>query len=94
MDGPVAIIKVTDDDKQCEAGTAVTVAGWGVSGDEPDPETGSLPLADTLQELEYEITDKEGCKEYWRAGYDENMKDYLPGHELDVDELAGKYRLF
>jgi len=88
-DGVVNIIALPKDDSLYDEGTAVTVIGWGVNGDEIDSETGDFPLADTLQELEYEIANEQECKQDWEEFYKMFTEYYGPiDHEMNIDMMA------
>ena len=97
IEGEISTIDLAEDDTHYAEGTAVTVIGWGNNADEPEYEGGSLPLADTLQKLEYVIAVGSECKDYW-----ENEYAFLASYfgfvnlELDIDLAYGKsfFRIF
>ena len=97
IEGEISTIDLAEDDTHYSEGTTVTVIGWGNNADEPEFEGGGLPLADTLQELEYVIAVGSECKDYWEKEYAFLVSYFgLVNHQLDMDLAYGKsfFRIF
>lgn len=84
-EGVVATIALAEDNSHYTEGTSVTVIGWGVIGDEGEYE--DLPIADTLQELVYQIANKDECEQYWADDYEKYEDMYgAVDYELEIPE--------
>jgi hypothetical protein len=88
--GAVSTISLAEDGSLYAEGTSVSVIGWGVDTDGGNFE--DLTAADVLQELEYEISNQEECRQYWIDDfktYESSLGLVEYDYEQTIKELTG-----